>query len=142
MKIISSRSRNSVISLLEGGMSAKKVAKRVGLVTTTVSKIRERYLPNLPTSRGGRTCLVPESKKRQIKRSILSGSLKTAVEVHRDLVQGGYEVSYSTATRVLKSMGFEAKIKKKKPFLSKRHQALCLKWAKEYESWIGLGNQI
>jgi hypothetical protein len=76
-----------------------------------------------------------DAKKRQIKRHILSGFLKSAAEVHRFLVHEGLELSHMTVNCALKSMGFLCKFKKKKPFLSARHKAARLKWAKEHSSW-------
>lgn len=135
MKSLPTDRRNSVISLLGTGLSAQKVAKRLGIAVSTVTKYKKLYFPNIAVPRGGRVAKLTDSKKRQIKRSILSGSLRTAAEVHRWLVSDGYKLSYVTVTRALKTVGFEAKIKKKKPLLSKKHQKARLKWAKEHASW-------
>jgi len=135
MKSITASCRDSIVSLLGTGLSAQRVAKRLGISVSTVTKYKKLHLPNAPVPQGGRVAKLTSSKKCQIKRSILNGSLKTAAEVHRSLVNEGYELSYMTVTRALKSMGFEAKLKKKKPFLSKKHQAARLKWAKEHASW-------
>ena len=40
-----------------------------------------------------------------------------------------------TVYRSLKSLGFEAKVKQKKPFLSKKHKEIRYKWAKAHEFW-------
>ena len=65
----------------------------------------------------------------------LTGAIKTAAEAHRDLIKEGYELSYRTVCRTLNSMGFCAKIKQKKPLLSKKHIVARYKWAKAHEPW-------
>jgi transposase len=98
-------------------------------------KYQKIHDPSIKKAVGGRIPKVTDSKKRLIKRLILDGQLHTAAEVHRYLVQEDYQLSYSSACKLLKSMGFQAKIKKKKPFLTKRHKNLRLQWAKRYQNW-------
>ena len=135
MKIISRDRRNSIISLLNAGLSGEKLARRLSIFTSTVSKYRKQYANNNVLPKGGRPAVLTDAKKRQTKRHILSGFLKSAAEVHRFLVHEELELSHMTVNRALKSMGFLCKFKKKKPFLSARHKASRLKWAKEHSSW-------
>jgi transposase len=133
MKPISADRQCSLISLLKQGLSVKKVALQLGL--GTVSKYKNSHLPAIENVKGGRISKISESKKRLIKRKILTGALKSAAEVHRELIEEGYELSHMSVCRALKSMGFEAKIKKKKPLLSKRHQTARYNWAKAHQHW-------
>ena len=63
----------------------------------------------------------------------MTGTWKTATEVYINLLQEGYELSYTTVRTSLNSMGFEAKFKLKKPLLSRRHREARYKWAKAHE---------
>ena len=135
MRQISENLKNSIISLLLQGMSVRKTANRLGVGLGTVSKYKSRHLPHLNCPPRGRVKIITETKKHVIRRDILNGKLRTAAEVHRELVREGYKVSNTTVKRALKSMGFEAKIKKKKPFLSKKHIAARYKWAQDHQHW-------
>ena len=135
MKQISSDLRNSIKSCLSNGVSMRNVAKQLGVGLATVSKYKNEHLPELKMSVGGGISKITDAKKRIIKRDIMTGKLKTAAEVFRDLVNEGYNVSYTTVRRTLNSMGFMAKIKKKKPLLSKKNIQNRFKWAKKYQHW-------
>ncbi|KAG0919894.1 hypothetical protein G6F32_015888 [Rhizopus arrhizus] len=65
----------------------------------------------------------------------IRGHLRTAKEVHLKLQQLGYSISCSSTRNVLKSMNFHARIKKKKPLLTKKHMKIRLAWAKKYRNW-------
>ena len=135
MKSITLDRQNSIVSLLGSGVSVTKAAQQLGLSISTVSKYKNIHFPDVKTSSGGRIAKLSRPKKRLLKRKILTGVLKTAAEIHKDLVKEGHELSYMSVCRTLKSMGFHAKIKQKKPLLSKKHMAARYKWAKEHEHW-------
>src|SRR5689334_18518374 len=134
MKPISLNQHNSIISLSKSGLSEKQVAKCLHLSRGTVSKYRKLFAANNIISKSGRPAILTDAKKRQIKCYILSGKFKTAAEIDRSLVQEGYKLSYPTVIRPLRLLGFVARIKKKKSFLSTTNKALRLKWAKEHMS--------
>lgn len=98
----------------------RNVAKQLGVGLATVSKYKNEHLPELKMSVGGGISKITDAKKRIIKRDIMTGKLKTAAEVFRDLVNEGYNVSYTTVRRTLNSMGFMAKIKKRNPSYQKK----------------------
>jgi hypothetical protein len=45
------------------------------------------------------------------------------------------EISYFACLKLLKSMGFKAEKKKKKPLLTATHRTKRLNWAKAHKSW-------
>lgn len=51
--------------------------------------------------------------KRLIKRKVIDGVLKTGKELHRELVELSYDISYQSAINELRSMEFHSSIKKK-----------------------------
>ena len=135
MKALSRDKVNSVTVLLRRGVSVKKVAKQLKLSSSTVSKYKNIGGLEGSSSAGGRERKISEAKLRILRRDILSGELKTAEAVRTRLVQEGYGVSYHTVIRALKSLGFVARLKKKKPFMSAKNRAARLKWAKEHQHW-------
>jgi len=135
MRAIPTDLRNSIFSLINQGKSIAQTASKLGLSTSTVSKYKNSLAPLVGRVVGGRVAKLSDSKKRLIKRKVLDGKLTTAVEVHRELGEEGYELSYTTVRNTLHALGFEAKTKKKKPFLSARHRQARYNWAKEHQHW-------
>jgi transposase len=135
MHPISAAKVYSIKNLFQHGYSAREIARRLKLSPTTVLRYKE--LSNIVVKKhvGGRRTKISDSKKRLIKRKVIIGELLTAVQVYRYLVQENYKLSYKTVCRILKCLGFEAQIKKKKPLLSKRHRHERFKWAKKYQHW-------
>jgi hypothetical protein len=79
---------------------------------------------------------VSEHLQRKITRLILTGKCQTAVDVKASLqVNDQVEVSADIIRRILKNKGLVARIKKKTPFLSKRHCQLRLEFALKYKNW-------
>ena len=60
----------------------------------------------------------------------------TAVSVQKSLkVTNNLKISANTIRRALMRNGFEFRVKRKKPLLSKMHQEKWLKFAKKYKDW-------
>ncbi|KAG1484483.1 hypothetical protein G6F54_012869 [Rhizopus delemar] len=118
---------------LTGSTSTYDIAKEIGVHESTVSRYSRRLFSNRKVSIGGRPTVVSKVTKRLIKRKVIEGVLKTAKEVHRELVQLGYDISYRSAINVLKSMELHSSIKKKKPFLTKAHMQHRLEWTKKHQ---------
>jgi transposase len=135
MKPLSLDHQNSIISLLERGISITQTAKQLGMSISTVSKYKNSHLSHVKTSTGGRVSKLSDRDKARIRRNVLTGTWKTAAEVHANLLQEGYEISHTTICRSLNCMGFEAKVKPNKPLLSNRHRETRYKWAKAHEYW-------
>jgi hypothetical protein len=73
--------------------------------------------------------------KSYIHKKLVTGALRTAKDVHNYLNDVGMEIGYSACLKLLKSMGFQAAIKKKKPYLKPEHKKKRLAWAKAHQHW-------
>jgi transposase len=135
MKTINKNLQQSIINLLISGLGDKQVARQLGISPSTVNKYKKFYNIIKKEKKGGRPKVLTETKKRLIKRKILDGTYKTAADVRISLEQEGYNISLSSIKRHLNAMGFESRIKKKKPLITKKNKAIRLKWAKEHKSW-------
>jgi transposase len=135
MRPISAAKVNSIKNLFQHGYPAREIARRLKLSPTTV--LRYKNLSNIVVKKhvGGGKIKISDTKKRLIKRKVIIGELLTAVQVHRYLVRENYKLSYGSVCRILKSLGFVAEIKKKKPLLTKRQRQKRLRWAKKYRYW-------
>jgi GH35 family endo-1,4-beta-xylanase len=67
---------------------------------------------------------------------ILPGQANTAVDLARNLEKtDGISVDVQTARDALKKEGMKARVKRKKPLLSKRHKQQRREFAEKYKSW-------
>jgi hypothetical protein len=85
-------------------------------------------------SRSGRHAIVNETGRYYIRRKLILGDFKTAKDVEQYLDDVGMKISYSGCLKSLKTMGFQAEVKKK-PFLNKKHMNQRLNWAKAHRHW-------
>ncbi|KAG1140910.1 hypothetical protein G6F37_012903 [Rhizopus arrhizus] len=83
----------------------------------------------------GRRATIGETTKSYIRRQIIKDEFRTAKAAHQYLNGLGYVISYFRVLKLLKSMNFRAKIKAKKPLLSKQHKERCLSWAMTHKDW-------
>ncbi|KAG1608125.1 hypothetical protein G6F44_013736 [Rhizopus delemar] len=67
--------------------------------------------------KSGRKSEITATTKPYIGRSVITGKLKTEKDVQRYLCDIKFIIDYSACLKLLKSMGFQARIKKHKPFL-------------------------
>lgn len=138
MKKLSQDNANSMQQLLRNHVSVNGVARRLNLSPSTVSKYKNIWSIEANNGVGGRSRKISTAKLRQIRRDITHGRLRTAVDVHSELLREGVRVSHTTVVRALKLLGFVAKLKKKKPFISDANQAARLKWARDRQHWTEL----
>ena len=135
MKSLSIATIDYLKNLLLKGNSLREVAIILKLSVGTIHKYKKIFNIDNTNVHLGRPHIISDTHKRLIKRLVLTGRLKTAVEVHKYLLNNGHKLSYMSSTRLLKSMGFKARIKKKKPFMKKAHKNARYKWAKTYQHW-------
>lgn len=86
-------------------------------------------------SASGRQPILKETSRNAIRKKVVLGQLKTGKEVEKYLNDLGFEIGYSACLKLLKSLGFEAAKKKKKPLLKPQHRKQRLEWAKAHRSW-------
>ncbi|KAG0953040.1 hypothetical protein G6F31_013484 [Rhizopus arrhizus] len=105
------------------------------LKKSTLSRYANKFSPSRVTANPGRKAVLSVTTMSYIRKQIVNGTLKTAKAVHMYLVCTGHNISYSGTIKVMKSMNFHAKIKVKKPLLTKVQKARRLAWAEEHKNW-------
>jgi transposase len=126
--------------MLEKGYTTREIAAKVGCKShTTIVRLKKKYeetgnVQNKHNS--GRSRKLNERDERNIVRSIMTRECSNAVQIQKSLkVNDNIEVSSSTVRRALKRNGLAARVKRKKPLLSKKHREKRLNFAKRYKNW-------
>ena len=136
MRRISFEQQQLIRSLISKGESLREISQKVGVNYSTISKFAKSNKITLLNNRRGRKKILSERTKTKIIRMIRTGEANTAVEVAKNLrSELKINLSAETVRRALKEKGYVSKSKVKKPFLSKRHKALRLKFALMYKEW-------
>lgn len=136
MKSISSAQQDHIISLLNSGLSMRAVASQTGVSKSKVSNIAQEMPSNKENHKRGRRPKLSPRDKRAIFMQIQSGRAENAVEVAQNLNATLHSpVSVQTVRNALKKDDFIAVVKKKKPYLSKRHRRDRLAFALKYQNW-------
>jgi transposase len=128
--------QNNIKNLLESGYSYSQIMERVpGVKKSTISDYKRKWFPEMKSLQSGRHAIVNVTGRNYIRKKLILGVFKTAKDVERYLNDVGIKISYSGCLKLLKSLNFQAEIKKKKPFLNKKHMIQRLNWAKAHQSW-------
>jgi len=135
MKALSSESIRSISYLLEQGHSVRSISKQLKISVGCISNYKKALSIDIPDNKGGRPNQLSLRDKNKIKKQLLAGASQTAKDVQKGIKDDGINISYSTAKRAIRSMGFTSKKKVKKPLLSKKHQQTRLEWAKAHQHW-------
>lgn len=136
MKSIPEETHNNILSLLDNGLSSRKIAAQLGVSRSTIDRIRTKSRADIPKSHGGRPAKLKATDKRRLLRTITSGKADNAVQLTRELRDvSNIEVSAQTVRRALKEAGLKAATKKKKPRLLPRHIRQRLDFATKYQHW-------
>jgi transposase len=110
----------------EQGYSTREIGLKEGVGNSTVSRIIKKKketgdLNNKPKS--GQPRLLHKPDERRILRYINSEECITAVDIQKKLqVDYKMQISADTICRTLKKIGFESRVRKKKPYLKKEHR--------------------
>ena len=83
MKSIPEETHNNVLSLLDNGLSSRKIAVQLGVSRATIDRIREKSRTDIQKSRGGRLTKLSATDKRRLLRKITSGKADNAVQLTR-----------------------------------------------------------
>ena len=126
--------RKIAIEKLENGFSLRRVAADLNLSAGNVSRIKNKYLPSLSRQPTGRPRKLSDTCRRRVRRLITSGAAKDAVAASKRLRDEGIaDVCPETIRVSFRQRGMKGKKRVKKPYLTKRHKALRLAFARKYE---------
>ena len=131
--------RVQIVTLREQGLSLKDIEKKTGKHRFTISRIcksvqKTNSFKEKP--RSGRPTLLDDRQKRILARILRLSKVKTAEHVRKEAKQfHNIDVSRDTVARALKSMGYVARVKKKKPMLSEKQRKARLEWARAHAKW-------
>ena len=136
MKHISEETYNSIISLLDNGVSSRQIATQLHISHTTVNNVRAEARPDIQKCQAGRPAKLTAADKRHMVRLISSGKLSTAVQLTKELKDTTkVEIGVDTVRRALKDAGMKAVSKKKKPRLLPKHIRERLDFALQHQHW-------
>ena len=136
IKAISATQTTQILTLLDSGISLRKIATQTGLHYFTISRVYSQLQSTLPKSTGGHPKLLSSTILHYSKSLIISGKADTAVDVAKSLSQTmGRKVSTQTVHRGLRKIGLKAHIKSKRPFLSQHHKKERLDFAMTHKDY-------
>ena len=92
MKHISEQTRNDIISLLNENITLSKIASKVGISISTVSRVCNRLGRQHITNRGGRPGKLSQQDRRMAMRLVTSGKVECCTSDTR--VEHQYKRSY------------------------------------------------
>jgi transposase len=125
--------------LLKKRVSVREIANLVSISKSAVGRIRQKLEDTgdyRAAPRSGRPRKVSARDERAIARIVFSGRADNAVEAAQEFNDASDSpVSANTVRRSLRRQGFEARVKKHKPLLSKRHVQRRLAFAQKYRDW-------
>lgn len=123
MRKIPASRRAIIIQKLKNGFSCRQIARQEHVAPNTVGNIAKSENIAINKHTRGRPVKFSAADGRIMSRLIVSGQSKTAVDVHREM-QNIYKVDSSlrTVQKTLKKLGFRAKKKVYKPYLSAKHR--------------------
>lgn len=136
MNELSASTRDNIISLLQGGMSTRHVAKRVAVSHMTVSRMRKQCIADNSMPTRGRPRSLSSRNKKWLVRQVTSGKADTAAQLRKELANvADVHISVSTVRRALKESGMKAVVKKKRPKLQPRHVRDRYNFALRHQHW-------
>ncbi|KAG0776939.1 hypothetical protein G6F21_013502 [Rhizopus arrhizus] len=128
--------QDNIKFLLKFGHSYSYIINRVpGVKKSTISDYKRRWFPNMGPLKSGRKSEITVTTKTYVRQSVTTRKLKTKKDVQRYLCDLGCAIGYSACLKLLKSMGFQARIKKHKPFLKAIHMKKRLAWVNAHKDW-------
>lgn len=138
MKHLSVVQRKLVVDLAISGKSYREVQTQTGISFSTVSNIVQKFkkyglVTDLP-GRGAKPKTTPADDRiiiNILKKDRFSGAPAIAKQVENEL---GIVISPQTIRNRFKKAGFNGRMARKKPFLTKKHMAIRLAFAKKYVS--------
>ena len=126
--------RELVLQMHERGNLYFEISAVLGISRSTCHAIVRRFtmtghLRDAPSQ--GRPRILDERGDREVVRLLNAPSNGTVAAVGREMRSQGLALSNDTIRRCLQRQGLRARVKTKKPFLSKKHKARRYTWAKK-----------
>lgn len=127
--------RGQIIGMHKVGLTNVKISKTLGVpastVSSTVLRFKKRGTLDVKTS-----CGRPRLLKERDVRAIVSHIKKDRRTTLSDIVHSSpVKVSRDTIRRTLRREGIFSRVAVVKPFLSDKHKAARLRFAKKYKNW-------
>ena len=136
MRRLSSSSISSILNYFDAGYSYRNIVSIMDVSVGSITKIIQEHRPNSPKSVGGSKKKLTPNDICHATRLISSGKVDTAVQAHRVLQNiKNIPISVQTVRRGLKEAGMKSAVKRKRPFLSKKHKRVRLDFAESHIDW-------
>jgi transposase len=139
LKLNREQQRVEILTLRNQGLSWSQIATATNKSRSSVWKTVKRVQSTgnfKDASRSGRPRQLNERDRRAVIGILRNSTAKTAEAIRREAAaHHNIKVSAQTIRRSLKQAGYASYVKKKRPFLSKKHKQARLKWAKEHCTW-------
>jgi transposase len=139
VKLNREQQRVEILTLRNQGLSWSQIAASTNKSRSSVWKTWKRVQNTgsfKDASRSGRPRKLNERDRRVVVGILRNSTSKTAEAIRREAAaHHNMNVSTQTIRRSLKQAGYASYVKKKRPFLTKKHKQARLKWAKEHRTW-------
>jgi len=136
MVYLSVEKRSRIYALLEEGYPSRYIAAKEKVSQSTVIRIKQRKDTTgtfKNKQKPGRPRLLTGRHERKVLRFITTGKCTNAVAIKKNLiVEEQIKVSDSTVKRTLRQNELSLRVKRKKPYLQKKHRIARIKFAKKY----------
>jgi transposase len=136
MQPIISAERLRIINLFKSGYNGYQIHEATGISTSTISRIRAQYCPDILKSSGGCPTKLTPANIGYAKHIIRMGKADNAVEVTKALQSvTNQTLSAQTVCRHLRETGLRPVVKRKRPFLKPHHRHARLEFAESHQEW-------
>jgi len=136
MRTLSAAHTKHILSLLDSGHSAHQISSSTGIHISTISRLRSKHRSSLQKSLGGHPPKLSPANTRHAIHLITSRKAENAVQITKTLKDIiNQPLSAKTVRRHLSQAGMKAVVKRKRPFLSKRHRRERLDFAIAHQDW-------
>jgi transposase len=136
MRSLSAAWVNHILSLLDSGHSLPQISSSTGHSTSTISKLHAKHRSSLAKSVGGRPSKLAPANIRHAIHLLRTGKAENAVQITKPLQDIiNQPLSTKTVQQHLKEANLKPVVKRKRPFLSKRHRRERLDWAISHQDW-------
>lgn len=131
--------RTRICTLINEGYSSRYIASKENVNQSSVIRMKKKVeetgsVKDLPKT--GRPRIFTGRNERNVVRLITTGECSTAADIQKKLKSDDQiDVSVCTVKRTLHRNGLSSRIKRKKPYLKKKHREQRLKFAKKYKNW-------